>query len=199
MTFFDRVYKQIFKKEGIPEYNGKKYIIQEMYSLQDSKVDKYHLWKSDIPNSEKLRSIFKGLEYKKLGLSESNQRFSLFNSRQSNGFYVLCDGFLEEEESIFILEFLKDKMIELGYYMNHSSKDIYEQSGNIKTLISYYLKPKLSGFNFPLEQGFGNIHLEFLMINNKPDYLKLMANVYSDRNYKESESFEALLEALAED
>jgi hypothetical protein len=48
----------------------------------------------------------------------------------------------------------------------------------------------------PLEQKFGNIHVEFLTINDKPDYIKLMANVYSDRNYREAESFENLLVAL---
>lgn len=196
MKFFDSIYKQLFGQQNSPEFNGKKYLVQESYGLSESEKQEFDTWNMGADCSGLCHAIFNGLRHKKAGLSESNQRFSIYESPQSNGFYMLCEDFLDSRQSKFMLEYFKEKLISLSYYLNHSSRDIFEQKGNVNTRLRYYLKPKLANLEMPLEQKYGNIHLEYLSINDKPDYIKLMANVYSDRNYQDAESFDELLFAL---
>lgn len=193
MKIFDKIYNQIFGSNSTPEYNGKKYLVQEMYQLSQRENQDYLIWKGEKNTKPLLNSIFAGLQHKKAGLSENNQRFSIYESPQSNGFYILCEDFLDIKESQFFLEFIKDQVADLGYIKNHSSKEIFEESGNVKTKFTYYLKPKPENYELPLDQKFGNIHLECLFINDQPDYIKLLANIYSDRNYKNADSFDDLL------
>ena len=199
MTFFDKVINQLFSKQQIPEYNGKKYLVQELYSLSKSEELEFETWKQNTESGKLLHSIFQGLQYKIAGMSESNTRYSIYATPQSNGFYILCEDFIETKESKFVLEILKDRIKGMSYYQSHSSKEVYEQNGNIKTTLSYYLKPKLSNYNLPLAQLFGNIHIEMLLINDIPDHIKLMANIYSDRNYQKEIPFSELLISLNSD
>ncbi|MEQ8360744.1 MAG: hypothetical protein RH860_14730 [Cytophagales bacterium] len=197
MSFFNKIYNQVFNKKSNPEYNGKKFLVQEMYSLGEQEQKEYTSWLKKESTIAQVNKIYSGIKHKKAGLSEQNERYSIYQSLQSNGFYVLCENFLDSKNTRFVLEVLKDQLLAMGYYQNHSSRDIFEENDNLKTKISYYLKPKFSNYEIPLEQKFGNIHLECLFINDKPDYIKLLANVYSDRNYKEAESFDDLLAALS--
>lgn len=197
MSYFDKIYKQLFNKKKSPEYNGKKYLVQEMYSLSESENKDYTDWLKEATSTVLVNNVMSGIKHKKAGLSELNDRFSIYESPQSNGFYVLCENFLDYKTTKYLLESIKDQLKSIGYYQNHSSKDIYEENSNVKMKISYYLKPKISDYELPLEQKYGNIHIECLFINEKPDYIKLMANVYSDRNYQEAEAFDDLLTALS--
>ncbi len=197
MSYFDKIYKEIFSKKKSPEYNGKKYLVQEMYSLSEADKKGYENWLNNSESSILINNVLSGIKHKKAGLSEYNDRFSIYESAQSNGFYVLCENFLDTKTTIFLQEAIKDQIVNIGYYQNHSSKDVYEENSNVKTKITYYLKPRLSEYELPLDQKYGNVHIECLFINDKPDYIKLMANIYSDRNYKEAESFDDLLTALS--
>lgn len=195
MNFFDKIYKQVFKYENTITYNGKKQILSESYHLEHSKEEAYEYWKGEEDTLAFFGEFWENL-LSELKAKSLNQRYSIYESPQSNGFYVLCENYLNAKESAFVMEYMKDKVIELGYLLNHSYRDIYEEKGTLKTKVSYYLKPKLENFKMPLDQKFGNIHLEHLSITDKPDYIKLMANVYSDRNYTVARGFDELLNAL---
>jgi hypothetical protein len=62
----------------------------------------------------------------------------------------------------------------------------------------FYLKPPLRQ---PIQhdlisQLYGNILIEKIAVNNKPNYLKFLATFYSDRLYQEPNPFDELLDRI---
>jgi hypothetical protein len=70
-----------------------------------------------------------------------------------------------------------------------------EKGEEVETKEMHYLKPK-RGFVEPIDQRYGNVQIEYTKLNDIPTRIKLIANTYPDRKYKEAESFESLTEYL---
>lgn len=195
-TFFDKIYNELFKKNSTPEFNGKKFLLKEQYAMGDQMKKEYENWREE-EDSKRLYSLIVEEILSEFRIPKPDfQRYSVYKSTQSNGFYVLCENFLDTKTSVFLMERIKEGILDLNYYQNHSSKEVYEERNNIKEKLVYYFKYKVKNYELPLDQSYGNIHLEMLSINDKPDYIKLMANIYSDRNYKDALEFEDLLQDL---
>lgn len=66
----------------------------------------------------------------------------------------------------------------------------------VEIIERHYLKPKINLDNIILEQQFGNIIIEFRMIDEKSFDLQLQVHYYSGRNYSEAFPFDDLLSIL---
>lgn len=130
-----------------------------------------------------------------LGLQ--NQAFQLYESPQSNGFYFNSAMNFSADEFRFVLDHFCEVTKELGYRPQISERRYSERPNGVHCMERYYLKPELPAtFEPPLDQRYGNVHLELVLLDEKPSYLKVMAHVYQDRNYSEALPFGPFAERL---
>jgi hypothetical protein len=94
-----------------------------------------------------------------------------------------------------LFDLLKEQVRDIGYRSYTSDSRTYNRPDWVERLDRHYLKPPIIFLEdgVSLDQKFGNITIELLFRNDKAHQLKFSATSYRDRNYKEAESFEALM------
>lgn len=124
--------------------------------------------------------------------------FHVFNSPYSNGFYISHEDRFADINFQFMLDYLRDTIIDYGYRCYTSQYEIMEKNDFLETTEKHYLKPKDDSFEGTnvFNQLYGNIELDLVKVNDKPSYLKMMVNVYSDRNYTSPLPFEELFSKI---
>jgi hypothetical protein len=60
----------------------------------------------------------------------------------------------------------------------------------------HYLKPHPGQSTVKANQRYGNIMIELVTFNEKPQYIKLMANIYQDRLFTEALNFDDFVRAM---
>ncbi len=121
----------------------------------------------------------------------------LHRSPQANGFFFNPSIGIKASSFAFLLDYFRDICLETDYQLYNSKRTYEEVPTGVKRSERYYLKPNLDvGLTIPIDQKFGNIQLDLVIINEIPSYLKVMVSVYSDRNYRNAEPFEEFMEGL---
>ncbi len=170
-------------------------------SLERTKKDEWNYceWLSTGKHRIHLQRIRQAIREKQAGIEPSMEIY-LHESNTANGFFFCQRSGFSGECLGYMLEYFKDKVLEQPYYLNNKTRQYEEEPDRIKTTEMYYLKPSLKfQMERPVKQLFGNIHLEFVQFNDKPEYLKVMVTTYNDRNYQEAFSFEEFLDYLLTD
>lgn len=130
-------------------------------------------------------------------LGPAHRAFQLYETPQSNGFYFNTAVGLAPEEFAYMLEHFREVTESLGYRKQIADRRMSERGTDVHCTERIYLKPDLlAGFDPPLDQLYGNVHLELVLLNEQPSYLKVMAHVYQDRNYKTAMPFDGFVEKL---
>ena len=94
-------------------------------------------------------------------------------------------------------DYLKDKTLEQGYKLAQSDRRIMDKDTYEETIEKWYLKPQSADLDTSLiNQRFGNIIIEKIEVNRKPNYLRFMANIYADRLYSKAQPFDELFDKL---
>lgn len=127
----------------------------------------------------------------------SNPAFQVYHSPQSNGFYFNKGLPFQDEEFRYLLDRFQGIVQNLGYRNQLAERRYSDHPRGVHCMERYYLKPELgTSFDPPLNQIYGNVHLELILLNDEVSYLKLMAHVYQDRNYQKALPFEDLVKHL---
>ena len=88
-------------------------------------------------------------------------------------------------------------MLELGYKISVADRKISEKNTCEETVEKWYLKPLTEDLETGIaNQRYGNITVEKIEIDRKPNYIKFLASIYQDRLYTKALTFEELLENL---
>ncbi len=124
--------------------------------------------------------------------------FPLFfhQSNGAEGLYFSFQHPLNEEDAIPLQEYLASRLLNLEYFRTHGQLQIKEVNGEIQTRRFLYYKRRPTLDELPWPQGYGNVHLESLAIHDKPQWLKIMAFTYSDRQYQSPLPFPDLIDYL---
>lgn len=191
MSFFDQVFQSLFSKKEA----SNKVLVHEVISRSNAYKASFDEWKGSESCSQLLNDIRTSYYLKSKGI-QGQPDVHLLNSPYSNGFAI---SFSQEKMNAKQFQYLFDwlaKMVEdLGYRQANKDVKILNKGKFIETKEKYYLKP-LQGNEIPINQRFGNILIEHILIDDQPSYLKLVANSYNDRSYSKAESFEALADYL---
>jgi hypothetical protein len=174
---------------------GEVEILREVIERSPRQKFQYSEWlynKKYVPYIKMLRDNY---DLRKQDI-EGTVRLHIFNSQASNGFYFTYSDIFGFENFIHLFEYFKDKITDLDEYKVQSShRSLSEINDLVKEKQVYYLKPRREvNENERASQSFGNVHIEYVAINDVPSYVKLMANTYSDRSYQNAESFEELID-----
>ncbi|WP_051203234.1 hypothetical protein [Hugenholtzia roseola] len=122
----------------------------------------------------------------------------LFDTLPAQGFALTYHQDLSAAEFQYFFDFLKEKILllknqNLPYQLYTSQRRIEDLKTYVKTTEKHYLKPTFSGNFEKMHQLYGNILIEYIKINDKPSFIRLLANRFSDRNYEKPLPFDDLL------
>lgn len=191
MEFLDNLFGKLFpeKKENRP--------VQVMELLRRSHKYQmaYATWKESPEAAQILKAIDRSY-YLKRNQIQGDYNIHIFQSAAANGFALTYHPALSAQFFQFLLDFWRDRMLAIGYRLANTDRQIREKNSYVEIVEKHYLKPPLTK-NKPLaEQRFGNVLLEYMLVDQQPSYIKVMATIYSDRLFTEALSFDDLLEQL---
>lgn len=137
-----------------------------------------------------------------LGKQNSNSKTTtLLDSSHSNGWFLHCDqlDYFDSHYKFLAYE-LSQRLKDHGYTVQLAEMKSMEKSGGIEMITHYYLKPSLR--NRFVQDGnlanqlFGNISIEYKVINDSPKSFKFLAKAYKDSKFLPPNDFSDLNELL---
>lgn len=198
MSFFSDIYQRLFR--NTPQTGSyRKPFLQETLKRSSAELSVYEAWK----DSSEMQRLFDDL-YDNY-LREVNDRENplglyVLDSKAASGFYFRISPPFDTKNIYFFFDALRDKVLQEGYYLYTSHRKVFLKNGKTEISEMHYLKPPASSdMTLPQDQMYGNIQIDLVIVEGEPQYIKLMASVYSDRNYSEALNFSLLMEKLCVD
>ncbi|MFT4834933.1 MAG: hypothetical protein ACI83W_001956 [Marinoscillum sp.] len=190
MTFFDEIFDKLFISKPKNEV-----LSSEILKRPEEYQSQYQHWvQSDKPMAflERVANSYQLKQNDQIGDPDVH----LFSSSQSNGFAISYNDGLNQQEFQFFFDWLAERVAAMGYKKANSDCTVSIKNDRLEKLEKHYMKPIQSGDGPPFDQFFGNILIEYILIDDRPSYLKFVANTYSDRSYKEAINFDELVRFL---
>lgn len=190
MTFFDQIFEKLFT--GKPK---NELISFERLDRSSDYLAQYQHWvQSDRP-MEFLARVADSYHLKQND-QVGNPDVHLFTSSQSNGFAISYNDRLNQNEFQFFFDWLAERVAAMDYKKSNSDSTVSIKNDRLEQVEKHYMKPIQTGDGPPYDQFFGNILIEYILIDDRPSYLKFVANTYSDRSYNKAISFDELVRFL---
>ncbi|MBM3169320.1 MAG: hypothetical protein ACKO44_01705 [Algoriphagus sp.] len=193
-NYFDQVWQKLFpSKETVPLQ------MKENFTLKDKEVQELEGWIHSEAATSLFSLIFRNYHFKRTQINESPE-VHLFTSSYANGFAISYESPLDLSSFSLLFLGLSRRVLALGYRQVSLDRKLEEINEQVKQTEKFYFKPPLQmpQEGEPITQLYGNISLEKVSINNTPSYIKLLAAIYSDRNYQEAKPFDELMDKLFE-
>ena len=196
MSFFDKIYDQLFNKNSA---NSNQPLVTEPIERNENERKTYFAWQNKGDYKILLGKTYHAYELKK-SKQPSEWQVHLLQMPAANGFALTYQNAIGERQFQHLFDLLKDKTLNLGYKLVNADRSLFDKDKYVETKERYYLKPIIDAQNINelFDQRFGNIMIEQVLIDNKPSYLKFMASIYSDRLYTKALDFEELMEIIFE-
>ncbi len=188
MSYFDTIYQRLFAGKN----KAQKLDIDELIKRSESFLSRFEKWKTSEKSHDFLTEIWESYFWRKRGIDKT-PKLVFFESRNSNGFAIHYSADFDKNSFHFLLDYFADRVKNLGYRLVTSRNSLRDKGEYVERKEMHYLKPK-HDFTLPIDQKFGNVQIEYIKRDNEPKQIKLLANSYQDRKYKEAQSFESLAE-----
>ena len=189
MSFFENLYKQLFSTADKP------IDISETLIRSDEFIADFQKWKNSPRSTELIKKVKIAYDLKKAG-AESDLYLSLYNSIYANGFFFEFNNSMSKNDFLYLFDYFREIVLKFGYFLSTSDKRTREKAGNLEITEKHYLKPQNRNQEGLLDQLYGNVLIEHVSTNNIPSYIKIMANIYADSNYKKPLEFDEFVERL---
>lgn len=186
--------KQLFSK--VEQSSVSNPVSHEILKRSEQHLTDYEYWKNTGASQRLVDWVIE--EY---AVSQSNPQglddaIDFMDNPHAKGFILYYQNKQQESDYLFLLDFLKERILEIGYRSYMSDVKSYAKNDEVETVQRHYLKPTPS-FEPPVNQEFGNITIELVFRNDKTKLLRLSAMPYSDRMYKEARQFSQLMNSLS--
>ena len=192
MSFFDEVFAKLFKKKESTTVP----VIHEPLVRNERQQEAYQAWCRAGHHLALLEEIADASHKKKMGIL-AEYEVHLLNTPYSNGIALSYHDKIGADAFQHLFDYFKEYTLGLDYKLAQADRRILDKGNYEETIEKWYLKPaKLAEANELVDQLYGNVLLEHVLIDRKPSFIKLMANVYQDRSYTEALNFEDYLENL---
>lgn len=200
--FFKRVWKALFpsrhrsdqktgRKVEVPVHN------ESLERSEEYEEERKH-WMMKGEHLPLLRSILQAYRTKEKGVEPIETDLFMHSTPYGNGFFFTYRSHFGERHFAFLFDLFRDRALEVGYRKYHSDRRILEKEHHYETIERHFLKPPINK-EMDVKKGtqlYGNLLLEQSLINEKPSYIKVMANVYSDGLYHPPWPFDELIGKL---
>lgn len=191
MSFFDQIYARLFTKE---EESFSPIVVDGILKRSNTFKNDYEKWKLSDQFEVLLSDVRQSYQSAIDGIGRIPQVL-LHQSKNSNGFAISFDEEYDEVSYQFLFDYLADQVRKLDYRLVMSKQTLMEKGKDVQRKEMHYMKPK-RGFIEPIDQKYGNIQIEYIENNNRPERIKFIANSYPDRKYTEAMSFETLADKI---
>lgn len=184
MTDFFKAIKDKFFPQKINNWNEP--ILHEQMKENDADKEKLIQFINSIRFNNLLQSIKNSYQLAKIGELSENHIY-IHESNGAYGFYLSFNKNFETNDFSFLAKYFKLKTLELAYTLYSSEKIIVEKAQKIEETEKHYLKPNvIMDENKKMNQQFGNVLIEFVKVENKPSYLKVLVTFYNDSNFSKN-------------
>ena len=202
MDFFDDIFKKLF-----PKRNKTLPIVREKLKRSEKENVEFQIWSSSGDATYWLARIYESYHLKRQGLVSQDIQVHLFSSAASNGIAISYTNAMSTKQFRFLFDKLKESILNLPYpyKLYTSDRAHYERTNYIETIEKHYLKP-VYGTNKEvgnelksdgqLPQFYGNILIEYIQIDGEPSFIRLLANIYSDRLFLDALPFEEMIKTI---
>ncbi len=196
MSYFDKIVDKLFsgkKPGGTAE-------VHEVLKRSERDQQGYAQWKESEERQALLQEIAQAYYYKKTNI-QSPIEVHLFNTVYANGFAITYSANLTAKTFQHLFEYFKDKVMDMQYRVVMADRRILDREQYVETIEKYYLKPPMHTQEITLDsidQQYGNVVMEHILINDKPSYMKLLVNIYSDSLYKDALDYDEFMSRLLE-
>jgi len=190
MSFVEKWVKKLFPGQTkVP-------LLHETLQRSTKEQGQAKQWQGTMSARQLVQSIYQSYHYKKTGI-KGTPEVHLFNSAYANGFAVTYAPEVGPKVFAWLLDYLKDEVLALGYRQANADRKVEDKGPYMQETQRYYLKPPVPiNPETKIDQLYGNITLEYISIDDKPSYIKVMANIYSDRLFNNALPFEEFVERL---
>lgn len=194
-------FKQLFKKEAKSSPTAP--FIHEIIQRNEEEIAAYQLWKRSLAKHRILDWL--NMQYAAYLLQDTEPAATIdfLNTPSAKGFVLYFDDQLHNntKDYIHLFDFLKERVLDIGYKSYVSDLRTYNRTQNNKTWVEtiqrHYLKPRPKFVeNQPLKQRYGNIKIELLFRNERIINLQFSATNYQDRKFEKAETFKDLMKIL---
>lgn len=200
MSFFDKIIEQVFGKHQVDSNIP---LISEEIKRSEAYKSAYFRWLNEGKYKWLLQKVYQGYELKKKGEVDDLQ-IHILSSSGANGFAVSYSLLMEEKDLQFLLDYLKERVLQLDYKSYSSDRRIFDRKEYVEAIEKHYLKPittKVVPENAHyhpnnkeiFDQIYGNIIIEYISIDDKPSFLRIMRHYYSDFLYMPARPFDELV------
>lgn len=123
--------------------------------------------------------------------------FESIEAGLSTGFRILWHSSrFDEDTMLFLADALRDEVLELGYRLYMSDERQFLRDDYVETIERHYLKPAVELQGGKVDQLFGNITIEYRLIDRQPYDLKLIVQYYHDHQFNAHLPYPQLLKAI---
>lgn len=194
MTFIQNILKQVFPRpESIT--SGKDPVVSGSLVRNRKFMDRYSEW-VEKGKAINLSAILQKSYFDIQVYEQPRINMGIYQENGIEGLYIRDNKLMSKDEFHYLIDFLKENVLNLNYRMYHAITDSREERGMIRTREEYYFKPAIMNMEYPLEQEYGNITLELNLINEKVQFLKIAATTYAGFNYSDPKPFHELVTNL---
>lgn len=194
MSYFDKIVNKLFPGKKSPGAAD----VHEVLKRSERDQRLYEQWRASSEEEDMLRELAQAYYYKKTNIA-SEMEVHLFNTAYANGFAVTYHPKIGAKTFQHLFELFKDKVLDMQYRLVNADRRILERDDYVEVIEKYYLKPAWhhqEDSEEMIDQQYGNIVIEQILINNNPSYIRLLANIYSDSQYKEASSYDEFMSRL---
>ncbi len=193
MSYFDQIYQQLFGKKS----DDTKVLVNEVIERSPQFKDQYHSRVLMEDFNDLISAVFNSYELKQQKI-EKKPDVHILNSQYANGFAISYNEEIATSDFQFLFDWLAERTKGLGYQLANSDLQVVSKNNVVESKEKHYLKPPV-GDGELINQQYGNILIEHILIDDVPSYIRYTASIYSDRKYKQAEKFEELTEYLFQD
>jgi hypothetical protein len=123
--------------------------------------------------------------------------FETMDSSMSAGFRILWhDSRFGNMEMQHLFDALKEEVLEAGYTLYMSDERQFLRKDYAETIQRHYCKPALKMENGKVNQLYGNVIIEYRLLDNEPYDLKFSVQFYHDHKYAHPLPWPQLLSKL---
>lgn len=196
MSFLDKILEQLFPKR-LPAHLP---VIEEALVRNEVYRNKIFLWQNSGAHRKLAYRVWEAWQLKK-EKQTSDLQVHLLKIDGSNGIALSYHPQIGAEEFQFFFDHLKEQALQIGYRLYTSDRRIFIRPNYSETIEKHYLKPPadlriVDGQVQRCDQRYGNIIIEYIQIDDKPSFIRLMAHYYEDQLYLKPMPFDELLREM---
>ncbi len=196
MSYFDKIVGKLFsgkKVAGVTE-------VHEVLKRNERDQKLYEQWINSEDSTHLIQQLAQAYYYKKTAI-RSEMEVHLFNTAYANGFALTYPPQITPKHFQHLFDYFKDKVQAMPYRLVTADRRIIDRNRYVETIEKYYLKPPLSTQQIArhaIDQQYGNIIIEHILIDDQPSYIKLLVSIYSDSLYQEALGYDEFMSRLFE-